>query len=426
MSDTPEKSVSIHQRHPRARLVKARAATFVCFFLTGYMLYVWSTGTVALRNHLGITGAGGDAAFGTIATAIGLGSVVGCYGVGPLIDRFGARTVTSVVMLLYPLSIIPMAFTNSLIVAVLIGVALGILRGGIDTSMNAHGVQVERLYGRPIMLAFHASYPLGGFVAGIIGSALAGEFTETPLVPYLVMSGAILVAAIVVQRWLLTEDEVLPPETGEIPTVQSKPRKHERGTFTRWNWASIAVMLGFGVLALAAMLGEGAVADWGQEFVSRERETTAQLAGVAVTLFTGAQCIGRFVGDRLNLLFGSVKFVMILGTIALIGVVLMSLPSPVWVTLIGFTVFGLGTSSITPLMVSSAGRYDPKNVGRNIGIVNSIGYAGMLLGPLGISVIVTTMGLNWMTLLPGILIVGVMLAGPFLLKKVPTYSGEDE
>jgi MFS family permease len=82
---------------------------------------------------------------------------------------------------------------------------------------------------------------------------------------------------------------------------------------------------------------------------------------------------------------------------------------------VGFALFGLGLSCIAPLMVSAAGRKDPQNAGRNIGIVNSIGFSGMLMGPAAITLIVSHFGLGSVMFLPLIMLGLLAVFGPMLM-----------
>ena len=46
--------------------------------------------------------------------------------------------------------------------------------GALDVTMNAHGVAVERRYGRPILASFHAAFSLGGLAGARVGALAAG------------------------------------------------------------------------------------------------------------------------------------------------------------------------------------------------------------------------------------------------------------
>ena len=49
----------------------------------------------------------------------------------------------------------------------------GASMGSLDVTMNAHGVAVERRYGRSILASFHAAFSIGGLAGGVLGALSA-------------------------------------------------------------------------------------------------------------------------------------------------------------------------------------------------------------------------------------------------------------
>ncbi len=375
-------------------------------------MYVWSTGVSAFRHQMGLAGDAGDVNFGLLALGIGIGSSVGAFIVGVMIDRLGAKTVVCACLVGYPLSIIPMGFVSDFYFALTFGAVLGLLRGALDTAINAHGIQVERFYQRPIMSAFHAFYALGGFFAGMAGSWFSGIYQESATVQFSVMGGVILAGGILISFWLLGKNDV--PALEAVPVVAEKSISQPASQSSK---AIVTLMVGLGLLLLGAMIGESVVGDWGQEFVRREFATTAALAGVAVSTFTGAEFVGRFIGDRLAARFGSIQVIFCSSVISIAGLMVVVLGGSATTSIAGFGLFGLGMSCIAPLLLSSAGRMDPANAGRNIGIVNSIGYSGMLVAPAAITLIVNAFGLGALIYLPMVMMVLMALLGPLMLRS---------
>jgi MFS family permease len=393
------------------RIRKARVATFLGFILLGGLMYTWSTGVSAFREQLGLGGELGDVDFGIVALMIGIGSAAGSLAIGRIIDSFGAKTAVTLCVILYPASIIPMGLVSNVHYALGFGAVLGLFRGALDTALNAHGIQVERFYNRPILAAFHACYALGGFLLGIIGSWLSSIYTENAAVQFSLLGGVTLVIGILLSRWLLNKDEA-PSQIRLNNTLLHTNASGEAAT----RYAVIAVMFGFGFLLLAAMIGESAIADWGQEFVRREFMTTASLAGIAVSTFTGAEFIGRMLGDRLAGRFGPRQVVFVGSLIAIAGLSLSILGRSSATSVAGFGLFGLGISCIAPLMLSAAGAFDPNNFGRNIGIVNCIGYSGMLIAPAAITTIVNYFGLEKLMYFPLVMIGLLATFAPVLMR----------
>ncbi|WP_052059286.1 MFS transporter [Rhodococcoides fascians] len=402
------------------RLKWSRLATFFGFFQLGAVIVMWSTSTTALRFNLGWEGDDGDTSFGSLAFALGLGFAIGCAVSGPMIDRWGCRNVAIPSLTIYPLLYLPLAFLDGMVVLLAIGLLAGTLRGFVDIVINVNGVQLERHYGRPIISSFHAAYPAGGFLFGLVGSAFARSFTESAVVPFLAMGSTMSILGYVFGRMYLRRDEEIDAELVDANAVVAEPLSSSKNTSART--VGLTVMVGFGLLAFVSYLAENATYDWGQEFVRRTLETTAGTAALAVTVFSGAQFAGRMMGDKLTERFGQKVVMGGSGVIGALGAVaMMTAASPVQ-ALVGFGLIGLGVSCIVPIMLSAAGRMDPKNSGRNIGLVNAVGVSGMFVGPAAITAVVDRMGIAWMPVLPLILLVSIAIVGPILIRKAPRFQ----
>ncbi|MGF6125141.1 MFS family permease [Pseudomonas frederiksbergensis] len=404
------------------RIRKARIATFIGFMMIGALMYIWSTGVSVFRVQLGLTGEPGDGNFGLIALGVGVGSATGALFVGRLLDSFGAKPVITVCALAYPLSIIPLGFVSGFWFALCFGVILGLLRGALDTALNAHGVQVERFYQRSIMSGFHACYSLGGFVLGMVCSWLTGFYTDSVQVPYTVLGVLLFVVGCFFSRWLLGKHDVPDASSGEWHTGARSTDEAGKGPSTK----TLLVMIALGTLLLGSMMGENAIADWGQEYIRREFSTTTSTAGMAVSIFVGAAFVGRLFGDRLAVAFGNSRVVFGCGTLCVLGMTITILGGTAPTGIVGFALFGLGLSCIAPLMISAAGRRDPKHAGRNIGIVNCIGFSGMLVGPAAITVIVSNFGLGRLMFFPLIMLGLLATFGPLLMRTPKTVTTEKQ
>ncbi|GCB88767.1 MFS transporter [Streptomyces noursei] len=127
---------------------------------------MWIVHIPSVEHRAGIS----HAVLGWLLLLLGAGAFVGMQIVGPLTDRFGARTVVPLSAALCSVTLfLPGLATHawSLGSALLL---LGFGNGCLDVSMNAHAVQVERDYRRPVMSAFHATFSLGGVLASLVGA----------------------------------------------------------------------------------------------------------------------------------------------------------------------------------------------------------------------------------------------------------------
>lgn len=393
------------------RVRQARFATFCGFIAIGGMAYIWSTSVTALREQLGLSGASGDVKFGLIALCSGIAAAIGSLVVGSFADRYGPRKVIAVGAITYPCAIIALGQVHSIPLAALLVTVFGAFRGAQDTALNTHGIQVERHYGRSIMSSFHFCYSLGGFLLGIAGSWMAGLYAESAAIPFAILGGAMMLLSTATFGWLLRQDELL-PDTPE----EHRPADHQP-VVAVGSKGIIVLMIGFGLLLLGSMVGENVVSDWGQEYVRRINHAGPALAGVAVSIFVGAEMVGRVFGDRLAQFFGRASVVMASGLLAIGGLATTMLIGTSISALVGLATLGLGLSSIAPLMLSSAGRADPANAGRNIGIVNAIGYSGNIVSPATITFVVGVFGLERLMAFPLIMLLPLAFLGPILMHR---------
>lgn len=346
--------------------------------------------------------------FGMLALAIAVGATFGAFLVGYAIDMFSPRSVLRTILIAYPLSMICLGLVSDYWLAVAFASALGVLRGASDTALNAHGVQVERYYQRPIMSSFHAFFSLGGFLFGFIASYLAGFSTESAIIPFTTAGISLAILGLAASYFMLGKEDLLPtPEQPSQQTVEG----------SQIDWGIILLMIVFGVILVAAMISESSVSDWGQEFLHREKGMDISSAGMAISLFTGAGFIARLTGDwvaerigRSSVLFGS-------GLASIAGMLCATFGNePIW-GVVGCALLGAGLACVAPLMLSAAGQKDPANAGRNVGIVNGIGFFGMLGGPAIYSLIVTAHGIDALFYMPLVLMAFVTVIAPMAMKS---------
>ena len=407
---------------PNARIRRARVATFVGFASLGGLMYTWSTSVTAFREQLGLSGGAGDFRFGLIVLSAGIAAALGSLAVGFFADRFGPRAPIAVCATLYPLALIGLGQVTAVGFAIPLGVLLGLFRGAMDTTLNTHGIHVERYYGRSIMSSFHACYSLGGFALGMAGSWMAGKYPNSATIQFSVLGTTLLLCGVLATLWMLPKDEILPASVEQENAGRSPDagRSLEAGRSPAGrrppSAAVVWLVIAFGVLLLGSMIAENVVGDWGQEYLHRVDHATVSVAGIAVSIFIGTEALGRVFVDRLAQRYGRPALVLVSGLLAISGLVLsIAVNAPV-TSLIGFGALGLAMSSIAPLMFSSAGRADAANAGRNIGIMNAIGYSAGLVSPAVITLVVLHFGLQRLLLFPLVMMLPLAFFGPALMK----------
>jgi MFS family permease len=332
---------------------------------------------------------------------------------GPLTDHLGARKVVPASAALCSAALALPGLANGVWTLGGALLVLGFCNGCLDVSMNAHAVQVERGYQRPIMSAFHALYSIGGVIAALVGALTLGwGWSAAVTLGGMALFG--LAAAALAAPALLRPE---PTSSGAVPALQSAGTR--RRTLPRiWFLAVLAFML---------MLCEGVANDWSVLHLKDVLGAPAATAALAYGAFATAMTIGRLLTDRIAARVGTVAVLRYGSAAAAVGLALAALSPTIPLALIGWTIFGAGLSGCIPQLFSAAGHTDPDAAGVNVSRVAGIGYLGMLAGPAVIGPMTHFIPLNRAFFLPVIFCVIAGFIAPILkTDPAPTAEGKSE
>ncbi|MFG1943253.1 MFS transporter [Nonomuraea sp. NPDC048826] len=375
---------------------RARAGVFGFFILTGFVMGLWAAGLPSLNERLDL----GPARLGSVLLLISGGALVSMLAAGPLVDRLSSRSVCWVAGPVCALALLGPALATGYGMLAGLAVLFGLGLGVTEVAMNAHSVEVERAYGRPIISAFHGAWSLGGAAAGgLTALALrAGADAQTLLV----------VGAVVVPFLFLPAAHLLLPDPPEQPAPQAGGARS--GGPVGW-W-----LLGLlGVAAFAGHLAEGAAIDWAALHARWVLDADPAAAPLAYTVFAVAMTTIRLLGDPIRARLGSVRTIRLAGVLASCGYALV-LVSPVtgglatataWT---GWALAGVGLATVVPVIFSAVGAAGGP-VGKALALVTACGYTGLLAGPAILGYIAESSSLPVALIVPAVLSAVVALAG---------------
>ncbi|MEU8360368.1 MFS transporter [Nonomuraea sp. NPDC048882] len=379
---------------------RARVGVFGFFFLAGLVMGLWAAGLPSLNERLDL----GPARLGSVLLLISGGALASMLVAGPLVDRWSSRRVCWIAGPFSGLVLLGPALASSYwmlaVLAVLFGVGLGVTEIG----MNAHSVEVERVYRRPIISAFHGTWSLGGATGGGI-TALALDAGADP-------QGLLITAAIVVPFLYLPAARLLLPGTpGDGSAAGSSGSPDAPGESLRWGLIAL-----LGVAAFAGHLSEGAAIDWSALHARWVLEVDPEMAPLAYTIFSVAMTAVRLLGDPIRGRLGSVRTIQLAGLFATAGYVLV-LVSPLtgeavrvacaWT---GWALAGVGLATVVPVLFSAVGAAGGR-VGRALAMVTAFGYSGLLLGPAVLGYVAEATSLPVALFIPAVLAAVVTLTG---------------
>jgi MFS family permease len=348
----------------------ARAAVTVIFFLNGLLFGSWAGRLPAVRDRVDLS----DGEQGVALAFIAIGAVLAMPVAGALAARYGSRRPTIAALVLSCVALGVIALSPTLVVLCLAAFLAGAVFGSLDVTMNAHGVAVERRYGRPILSGFHAAFSFGGLAGAATAATAAAAALDLQLHVGLVALASLAVGLAWSRRFLPAEEDA---GGAEIPVLARPPRRL---------WA-------LGAVAFSCLLVEGAAADWSAVYVRDELSTGAATAATAYVAFSLTMAVGRLLGDRLVERFGPVALVRWGGLVAAGGFGAGLAAGAVPGALLGFAALGAGLAAVIPVVFRAAGSTPGISPGMALAAVSSTGYLGFVAGPPLIGSVAEAVGL---------------------------------
>jgi predicted MFS family arabinose efflux permease len=331
-----------------------RLATGLLFFVHGVIFGTWAADIPWLQANLGAT----KTEIGFALLCIAAGALVAMPLTGQALTRIPSARLVTGTALVYTLMLpLPLLAPSPLVLAPIL-VLFGALNGSMDVSMNAHGVGVEQRYGRPILSSLHAGWSIGS-LTGAVGVAIATAAGVDPRVQAVGVAGALWLVAFMASRRLGPSPEH-PEPTGRL----ALPSR---------------AVVPIGVLAVAAAVIEGGLADWSGIYLRGDLSAEPGVAAAGFAAFSLGMAIGRLTGDEANRRVGPIRLVAGGMAVVAASVGFAVAVGEVPVAIVALAIAGLGIANALPLLFSAAGRIPP--AGPSLSAVFTVGYAGFLFGP---------------------------------------------
>lgn len=311
-----------------------------------------------------------DAQFGRLLLSMGIGSLCALPTVSPLISKFGPRLVAITGCIVLGLSLIGISFANHEWLLCLILAVFGASLIAIDVASNVNAVVVESIYKRPLMSGFHGGYSLGTIVGSMIMSLLltAGLGIHlSSFLLFLIMTGVTLIGC----RALFSDIKSFNAEHVKTSQNNSSSKQHKIPP----------VILVLGCLCFIMYGSEGALLSWSTVFATQNRGITPEVAGYFYAFFAVTMTVARYSGNKLVTSIGRRRTVVFGALMVATGFFITATVEHYTGMMIGFTIIGLGAGNIVPQLVSFTGTVPGIKVQSAISLINSLGYSGILLGP---------------------------------------------
>jgi MFS family permease len=311
-----------------------------------------------------------NAGLGLSVAAFSAGALLSGFTAGALIRRFGSASVAVLASLLLATFVLVAAIAPT---PLAFGLALFVAGAGdsvTDVAQNAHGLRVQRNYGRSIINSLHAVWSVGAILGGLMGAAAIALHLSR--VTQLSVSGLLFGATCLISYRFL-----LPGPDHHEPDLPKAPAEGRSGALK----TAYALLGALTLLAIAGAVVEDAGNSWATIYLRDNLGAPAALAAFGYIALVGFQFIGRILGDRLVDRFGERTVTAAGGVLTAAGMgVALAFPS-VPGTIAGFAAAGLGAATVIPAAFHAADNVPGLRPGTGLTFVTWLMRVGFLCSP---------------------------------------------
>ncbi|WP_193103789.1 MFS transporter [Brachybacterium sp. FME24] len=370
---------------PSPTLRRARGAVAALFLTNGALLANLLPRYPEIKAELGLA----NSTYGLVLAAFPAGAILAGLGAGALIRRLGSAPLAVAGTFLTAFGLFAASWAPAAAALALALLLAGACDALTDVAQNAHGLRVQRHYGRTIINSFHAVWSIGAVLGGSM-SALAIAL-HVPLPWHLGLSGLLFaVIALVSLRYALPGKDSENVGTGsDAPGGGAGDSAVDPGRAATGPSAAfapsrgrLALLLGaLVVIAIGGTLVEDAGNSWATLYLARDLGAPAAIAATGYIALVGAQFVGRLLGDSLVDRFGQRAVARAGGAIIALGMATaLALPT-VAGTVAGFALAGLGSATLVPAAMQEADDLPGLRHGTGLTVVSWLMRLGFLVSP---------------------------------------------
>jgi len=384
----------------RAR--SARIAVSVLFFANGAIAASVLPRLPAIKDALGLTNS--ELGLAVAAGPIG-GLLMGLFA-GALIARFGSGRVATVAGTATAGLVLGVGFAGSWGVLALAFLVMGAFDATMDAAMNAHGIGVQRRYGRSILQGFHGMWSVGSMTAGAIGALAAG--LAVPVSVHLGLAGLAMVVAI-----LATSRAMLPAAVADVHPAHEAALEP---VTLRHAPRLLRILAPIAMLGILCVILQGSAATWSAIYLADVLLQPQGIAALAYVVYMGAMVVGRLTNDRWVDRWGERRIIRVGAAVGAAGVLAVIASGPLGQPLLAFAGFagvGLGSSPMFPVMVGVAGSRPGIPAGHGVALVAWMVRFGLVFAPAAVGLAADAFGLGAAFAIPlAAAVVIALAAGP--------------
>ncbi|MDO5676091.1 MAG: MFS transporter [Propionibacteriaceae bacterium] len=391
------RTIKAMSRHPDR---PARLAVNAMFFTNGAIVANLVPRYPEIKNALELD----NTAYGFAVAAMPVGAIIAGLAAAWFIRRFSSARVATIGTMIASVFVLAAGLSPSVALFAAALFLVGASDSIIDVAQNAHGLRVQRRYGKSIINSFHAFWSIGAVTGGLMAAAAIA--LKLPLSIHLLLSALIFtVVAFLAQRHAL-------PGSDDDDRAVADPTEVADGVRKGVKIGVIAVLAALSLISISGAVVEDLGSSWASLYL-QEMGALPEVAAFGFVSLVGAQFVGRILGDSFTNRWGE-RAVTRMGGLLIAGGMGLALAWPSLLgTVLGFAAAGFGCATLVPAAMHAADRVPGLRAGTGLTIVSWLLRVGFLVSPPIVGAIADNVSLR-----TGLLIVPVAGALVVLLSGV--------
>lgn len=294
------------------------------------------------------------------------------------LDRIGHRTVLLTLIPAMGACFALASWARNPLMLFLLLLPAGLCIGAVEIVVNLEADRVEHQIGRRIMSRAHAFWSIGFFGASLVGAGIA----QTGLGLQAHLAAMVVLVAVLCAVLL-----------GGLEPAAHRPDAHD-GEAPHWARPTRSTLV-LVAATLAAMVLEGAGAEWSAIYIRDVFGGSPFLAGAAVATGAATQALARLVADRFVERHRPDRVARALLMLLGLGALMVLAAPHMAVAFAGFALMGVGTSAIFPLAMSAAAQATDRPAAVNVAALAQTSFLAFLVGPPLLGFVATQWGIRW-------------------------------
>lgn len=335
--------------------VKQRIALSTCFFLSGFCFSSWASRIPTIKAIFNFS----EADLGNLLLVMPIASLIGLPISGWMVSKFSSRNPLVLSMLFFAASLFVVGYTTNIVALVIAVAVFSFCMRIINIFMNTQTITLQKKFKRKIIGSFHGIWSAGG-LTGVALCTLLLKFNISIATHMLIVTLFTFTAASVSYFYLLKNDR---------STSGNKIKFGKPDPFIFY----------LGILIFFASVCEGGMFDWSSVYF--KDVVGEEIFTLGYFTFMVFMAISRFSSDRVIEKIGMQKSYYLSAILIVLGIATVILLPYFWPALVGFSLIGLGTAAVIPMIFISAGDSTKYSAGMAISIISTYGILGRLLGP---------------------------------------------